>query len=539
MHCNESPSGVTMKRWQKIGACVALTVSLCYLFVGCLLFGLDHGLGIDEHMYLAPCVLVSEGYLPYRDFAYPQTPLMPLLYGAVFLVLPATFTTGRLLTVGLGCAAAVMMAVMLYRRTRSYGLLPATVAAAFFCFSLAGHPLFPISIGYVHNGALALFLCTLGFIAIPQMRDRPLTRWSGGRVFAAGTCMGLACSTRILFAFVGPALVCWILALAPKGRKLRLAVCCGLGVALGLLPCALFYLAGPSNFMWNTLYAHSRRPGLEHQAPLASMAGLARAGSVVLELLTKDYLAAGNLLFLTAGVALLVAFAFKRHRSLCRTRDILAVIIAVVLIVSTSCIPLYAPHYFATALPFALWVGAVFLAWSIAGLREKRGVEFLLALPLVVLSLAYSTWFVRYQVDRASWKASGITAVQADAARLGEILGPDANVLTLSPCVSIEAGYPPPVGLAYCYLGYKWAAQISPELAEKLRLMTEPDVESQLVQGIPDAGIGGFEGSESRFEELLAKYYRKTHVLQTGTLYLRPDIAAPDVGEGDGPDGRR
>lgn len=524
-HCSESPSDVSMKRWQKVVACAAVTIGLCYVLAGCFLFGLERGLGIDEHMYLAPCVLVSEGFCPYRDFAYPQTPLMPLLYGALFLVLPATFTTGRLLTVGFGCATGVMMAVMLYRRTRSYGLLPAAIAAAFFCLSLAGHPLYPISISYVHNGALAVFLCTLGFMMVPKLDGRPPTRSSARRIVAAGVFMGLACSTRILFALVGPALVCWIPAVAPKGHKLRLSVRCALGVALGVLPCAVLYLAGPGNFMWNVFYAHSRRPGLESQASLASIGGLMRAVSVVLELLEKDYLAVGNLLFLTAAVALVVAFAFKRLSSLCQARDILAIIIVVVLTATTSCIPLYAPHYFATATPFALWVAAVFLAWSIARLREKKGVEFLLVSPLIVLSLAYTTWFVRYHIDRASWRASGIKAVQADAARLQELLGSDANVLTLTPCVSIEAGYPPPRDLAYCYLGYKWAERIPPELAARLHLMTARDAEALLAAGIPEAGIAGLEGGQRPLEEVLARYYRKTQLLHTGTLYLRPDIA--------------
>ena len=498
-----------MKNRRNAVALTVLVLSLCSLLVGCLLFALERGLGIDEHMYLAPCVLVSQGHCPYRDFAYPQTPLMPLLYGALFLVLPATFTTARLLTVGFGCATAVLMAVMLYRRTRSYGPLPAAVAAGFFCFSLAGHPLYAISVSYVSNAALALFLCTLGFLMVPDVRDPPLPRTAGRRVLLAGVCMGLACSTRVLFAFVGPALVCWILAVAPKSAKLRLAVRCALGVALGLLPCALLFLMAPDNFMWNVLYAHSRRPGLEHQAPLVSLGGLARVASVALELLEKDYL----------------AVVFKRFSSLVQGRDILALVIALVLIATTSCIPLYAPHYFATALPFALWVVAVFLAWSIVRLREKAGVELLLVSPLLVLTLLCTTWFPRYLVDRASWKAAGIKTVQTDASRLRDLLGPHANVLTLAPSVSIEAGYPPPVNLAYCYLGYLWAQQIPPEQAQELHLMTPQDVEALLADGTPDAAIAGFEGGEPLFEHLLAKYYRKTPLLRTGTLYLRPDLA--------------
>ena len=34
----------------------------------------------DEGWYLYAARLVSEGKVPYRDFAYPQAPLMPYIY---------------------------------------------------------------------------------------------------------------------------------------------------------------------------------------------------------------------------------------------------------------------------------------------------------------------------------------------------------------------------------------------------------------------------------------------------------------------------
>lgn len=49
----------------------------------------------DEGWYLFASKLVYKGYIPYRDFAYTQMPLLPYIYGIPQLIYPS-FVTGRL-----------------------------------------------------------------------------------------------------------------------------------------------------------------------------------------------------------------------------------------------------------------------------------------------------------------------------------------------------------------------------------------------------------------------------------------------------------
>lgn len=41
----------------------------------------------NEHMYITAGVLVSQNKILYKDFAYLQTPYLPLLYGGLYKIL--------------------------------------------------------------------------------------------------------------------------------------------------------------------------------------------------------------------------------------------------------------------------------------------------------------------------------------------------------------------------------------------------------------------------------------------------------------------
>ena len=522
-----------MERRRRILAYAISVASVCYLVVSTLSFGLDRGLYVDEHQYLAPCVLVSQGQVPYADFAYAQTPLMPLAYGAFFLLAPAGFTAARVLTVVLGAATAALMACALYRRVRALGLAAATLATAFFCWSLAGHPLFPLSTSYIHNQTLALFLCVAGFLVLPESLDPAVTRRAGWRVFAGALLVGLACSTRVIFAPVGPLVVLWALVAAPRGKRVRPALAALAGIVAGLAPTLVCFLAAPTNFVWNVFLSHADRPGLEHLSPLASIGGLARVWRTAREFADKDYLAPTNLLFLVCVVAAVATLVRRRATSWLTSRDVLAILVAGVLAAATSAIPLHLPHYFATAVVFEIWVIAVFLGWSVARLRDRKGVELLVLLPLVALCVAYASWIVRFHAQRGVFRTAGVAEVRADAVRLREALGENADILTPSPCVVIEAGCPCDPRMSYGILGYRWARRIPPERARALHLLTPAQAEADFAARRPDGAIVSLGNVDALFETAIVPHYRKTAVLRTGVLYVRPDLVGPVRARGD------
>ncbi|MEN8184892.1 MAG: hypothetical protein ABFS46_20415, partial [Myxococcota bacterium] len=61
----------------------------------------------DEGYYLMAARLVLEGGVPYRDFFFPQMPLLPYVYAAWLELLGASWYAGRALSVllaaTLGC----------------------------------------------------------------------------------------------------------------------------------------------------------------------------------------------------------------------------------------------------------------------------------------------------------------------------------------------------------------------------------------------------------------------------------------------------
>ena len=513
-----------MKRRQRIISWAVVAGAIAYMVVSCMSFALERWLNCDEHQYLAPCILVRDGYIPYRDFAYAQTPLMPMVYGTLFSLLPGGFTAARVLTAGFACAAGTVLALQLHRRARTYGALPAVIAAAFYCYSLAGHPLFALGISYIHNQALALFFCALGFLILPEEYEQPIRRSAVWNVLFGGILMGLACSTRVLFVFVGPMTALWVMATTPRGARWRLGLLCACGVGIGLLPCLVRFLMNPTNFVWNMYYMHSRLPGLDARPPLVSAGGLARVWSFTREFMEKPHLVAGHLVFATAMLSMFATLVRRGKAALFGPRDYLAVGIVVSLALTHFSIPLPLSQYFATLVPFVLWVSSIFIAWGVGRLQERKGWELAVVMPLVALSLVSSSWMIRFHAQKGVFRATGVRALQTDARTLQEALGARAKILTVTQCVTIEAGYPATVKLAAGSVGLKWGTRLQPEEAVQFRLMTARQVEALFAAGEPDAGIA-VDDNDELFEGIMSRHYVRSELLKTGKLYLRPDIA--------------
>src|SRR4051812_26657194 len=69
----------------------------------------------DEGWYLYAARLVWQGHLPYRDFSFTQSPLMPYVYGLPQALFGSSLLVGRLTSAGLW-VATVLLAVAVARR---------------------------------------------------------------------------------------------------------------------------------------------------------------------------------------------------------------------------------------------------------------------------------------------------------------------------------------------------------------------------------------------------------------------------------------
>jgi hypothetical protein len=90
----------------RLGIILYVLTSVIYLGFG--------QLNNDEGWYLYASKLVYQGALPYRDFAYPQMPLLPYIYGVLQILNPSLFL-GRLTSVIISIGAFGMGLVLARR----------------------------------------------------------------------------------------------------------------------------------------------------------------------------------------------------------------------------------------------------------------------------------------------------------------------------------------------------------------------------------------------------------------------------------------
>lgn len=220
-----------LRDWRWAGAWLGVTA----LLVAAALFRyIEH----DDGQYVGAVALMREG-LPYRDFAYLQTPLQPLLFGPL-----ASLAEGWLYP-ALRVANAVMGVVaagLLYRIVdeAAGGRRMAALAAA--CL-ICSH-IFLFGATQARNDMLPLVLHAGGLLLLLR-----LWRGESGIVvaLAAGVLLGAAASAKVSYGLPAAAagvaaLLCW--------RQLgwQRVVAFAAGGLVGLAPCLWMWAVAPDAF---------------------------------------------------------------------------------------------------------------------------------------------------------------------------------------------------------------------------------------------------------------------------------------------------
>lgn len=219
----------------------ALLAALAILFVAlALLRPVDH----DESQYVAAAALTAHGLLPYRDFAYLQTPLQPYLFAPVALLAGSwTWPALRILNALLG----VVTIACVHTAARTLGAKPGTALAAATLFATCDILLF--SIGTARNDALPAALLAA---ALPLIVRPDTTRKTAA---LAGFLLAAAAAAKISYAF--PALAYGLYALVHRRHR-------PVAILLGTLPVIAFvawsYATSPAGFVFGTLTFPARGP---------------------------------------------------------------------------------------------------------------------------------------------------------------------------------------------------------------------------------------------------------------------------------------
>ena len=193
-------------------------------------------LSIDESQYIASAVLTSKGLLPYRDYAYLQTPLQPFVFAPLQWLFAGLVLIAMRLTNALLGAGTIAMVYGTARRMGAGGGVALAAAAM-----LAVCEPFTWSTGVARNDMLPALLMMLGLFAMAE-------GMTARRMFGAGVALGLAAGTKISYAL--PTATVFLAMLWTRDALARRnALWFAVGVAAGLVPTLVLILLAPQQFL--------------------------------------------------------------------------------------------------------------------------------------------------------------------------------------------------------------------------------------------------------------------------------------------------
>lgn len=438
-------------------------IGLCWLMVvGCGLaltvLNLYWGdLNQDEGWYLYAAREVAQGRLPYRDFAFTQGPLLPLVYSfAARLVSRYGLAAGRVVTAGVGWLSAMLAALLAARLSR-----PGTRGtAALIAFALAACNVYQSYFTtVVKTYALTALFLMLGIVALASVTRRAGVLWA----FAAGVFMALSAGTRLSAGAALPVAGLYLLLLRRRlgdGRWLAF----GVGGVLGLLAWAgPFAHMAPEGFRFAMFEYHTGR------VAGSLLSGLIYKAGFVSRMVQAYFV--GALAILTL-VAWNFASAEKSNVTLAENAPpvfngfLWAVVAAVTL--THFAAPFPYEDYQVFIWPVAAAAIAVALVGRVVALGERepatvRGYGTWLAIVMTFANVAASfssplnqSWFVRGR-DRIWWplkEQSPIRQLREIAVGLAEFAWLDGVLLTQDTYLAVEADMDVPRGMElgpFCY----------------------------------------------------------------------------------------
>lgn len=216
--------------WRWLAAALGVFVAVA------LLHPIDH----DESQYVAAAVLSAQGELPYRDYAYLQTPLQPLLFA------PIAWAAGGHAWLALRLANALLGVCILgcvWRAAREAG---AGAGAALAGAGLLGAcDILLFSLSTARNDALPAALLAAALIPIGRAQRGGATR---GSAVLVGVLLAAAAAAKLSYAL--PAAAYGGYALFDR-RHRPLAVLLGAAPVVGLV--AWSWALAPAAFVFETI----------------------------------------------------------------------------------------------------------------------------------------------------------------------------------------------------------------------------------------------------------------------------------------------
>ena len=223
----------------------ALVVAATLLWL--LLIAFIHPISHDESQYVAATWLVGHGLLPYRDFAYLQTPLQPFVFAPLHWIFRHDLLVwSRLANAGL---AAGTLALVYSAVRRAGGKTGAALASALLLLTCHA---FIWAAGVARNDMLPAALLAAGLrIEVSHPRS-----WGHA---LAGMALGLSAAAKISYA-IPPIAIITILFVSRERQWRRSALWLSLGALVGFAPAVVLALNASDAFLFEVFTFGLRAP---------------------------------------------------------------------------------------------------------------------------------------------------------------------------------------------------------------------------------------------------------------------------------------
>jgi hypothetical protein len=492
---------------------VIVLVALAMVLLG---NGMTKATGRDEQMYCTAGVLVSQGMVPYRDFAYAsQLPCHPLLYAAAFRITGTThyLLAGRLVSVACDLLVLILI-VIIYR-----GIIPGSYACLWLGLAaavlVAFNPLVSYASGYAWNHDVVVLLVMFSlWLLVSIGPSRPVYAW---RAAAIGLCLSLAAGMRVTTILVIPlfmAALAWRakdLAILTRGWLLPFAAG---SLAAAIWPVWVFLLA-PEAFWCDLVVIPAIYGRWLHEIGMAyDRLGLTRDC-----LTTPGYLA---IFVLLAGLVILAGRRRAGERTVHPASLMVSAGLAAVFSLIAFIPPTLWPQYWAIPVPFLV----VTLAWPLSRLAQggsggRMAIAGLLVGLAVIITVAanpLALWGAPLATDPAAWEPLKVHHLASDIVAHAE--GTRRRVLTLAPLLALEGGgtiYPE---LSCGSIIYRVADQLTAEQRRLVRVAGPSSIVDLARANPPDVVVVGAEDRRFAFLEKPLE-----------------EVADPDWGRRDYPNG--
>jgi len=442
----------------------------------------------DEGWYLYAARLVSQGQLPYQDFAYTQAPVLPFVYSlAQSWVDRWGVAGGRMFTWCLGFVS-ILAASGLAARLAAPGARWASALLALVL--IAGNVYQSYFTTVVKTYALCAFFLSTGLLALTYSRK------NGFVAFLSGVLLVMAGGTRISAGGVAATAFCY---LAWQSRRIGFRPFLAFAVGSGLTAVVIFlplFFAAPEGFLFGVIQYHSGRS----------------AGSLLQTLIFKagfiSRLVQAYFWPIALAAVLLIGRWCNKSRSVETLLDMpwfSGLVWAALAFVTLMHFAAPVPYEDYQVMLFPLFCAALapaLIRWTCTAADspriDARRVTGLLSIVFVVSVLsAFSSpinqsWFILGR-DRIWWKMKEQPDLQRlqDVARwINEMAPPGDMILTQDTYLAVEAGLTVPRGMEMGPFSYFPAFDRAK--ADKLHLLNRESME-ELLRTTP-AGIAAFSG---------------------------------------------